>query len=232
MRSLARSPHDFFRSLALVLLAFSAASTLLVTLAGCASAGIAIREKLGYAKREQLVDRVQEARDGQEAAKVQFESALAEFLAVTKVSGGELEAQYSKLKREYDRSETRAGEVRSRITSVERVAAALFKEWEAELSQYESASLRSASEQQLRDTRREYDQLIGVMNAAAGRMDPVLRAFKDQVLFLKHNLNARAIASLQGTTAQIQTDVAGLIREMEASIAEANAFIDRMGKEK
>ncbi len=232
MRPLARYRHDVIRRLALTLLALSAASTLLVTLPGCASTGIAIREKFGYAKREQLVDRVQEARDGQEAAKVQFESALAEFLAVTKVSGGELEAQYNKLKREYDRSETRAGDVRSRITSVERVAAALFKEWEAELSQYESASLRSTSEQQLRDTRREYDQLIGVMNAAAGRMDPVLRAFKDQVLFLKHNLNARAIASLQGTTAQIQTDVAGLIREMEASIAEANSFIDRMGKEK
>lgn len=232
MRPLARHQSDFLRRFVIALLALSAASTLFVTLPGCASAGIAIREKLGYAKREQLVDRVQEARDGQEAAKVQFESALAEFLAVTKVSGGELEAQYNKLKREYDRSETRAGDVRSRITSVERVAAALFKEWEAELSQYESASLRSASEQQLRDTRREYDQLIGVMNTAAGRMDPVLRAFKDQVLFLKHNLNARAIASLQGTTAQIQTDVAGLIREMEASIAEANAFIDRMGKEK
>ena len=55
-------------------------------MAGCASQRIAVSEKFGHAKREQLVDRVQDARDGQVAAKQQFESALKEFLAVTKVS--------------------------------------------------------------------------------------------------------------------------------------------------
>lgn len=198
---------------------------------GCSSAGIAIREQLGYAKREQLVDRVESARDGQEAAKEQFASALEEFLAVTGTSGGDLEAKYKKLKSEYDRSESRAETVRSRIGSVERVATALFKEWESELGEFQRADLRSASERQLADTKAQYGKLIGVMKSAADKMDPVLAAFKDQVLFLKHNLNARAIASLQGTATEIQSEVQGLIRDMEASIAEANSFIDQMGKE-
>ena len=66
------------------------------------------------------------------------------------------------------------------------------------------------------------------MKDAASKMDPVLAAFKDQSLFLKHNLNARAIASLETDLAKVKTEVAELIQEMEASIAEANAFIDSL----
>ena len=62
------------------------------------------------------------------------------------------------------------------------------------------------------------------------KIGPVLTAFADQVLFLKHNLNAQALASLQDELIAIETDIAGLIREMEVSIAEANAFIEAMGQ--
>ena len=48
------------------------------------------------------------------------------------------------------------------------------------------------------------------------------------MLFLKHNLNARAISSLQQNAGQIQSDVTRLVKEMEASIAQANAFIQQM----
>ncbi len=200
---------------------------------GCSSASIALREKvLGEAKREQLVNRVEDARDSQNAAKQQFQSALDEFIAVTNAGAdakvADLEGRYKKLNSEYERSESRAQTVRDRIASVERVADALFREWRAELDQYSSATLRSASERQLDETRTRYDRLLGVMKQAAAKMDPVLAAFKDQVLFLKHNLNARAIASLQGTAARVQADVSGLIRDMEASINEANGFISQM----
>lgn len=200
-------------------------------LVGCASTGIAVREKLGYAKREQLVDRVEEARDGQQAAKAQFADALEELLALTGGTNSDLEAAYKKLKSQADRSKSKAQAVSDRIASVERVAGALFKEWRAELEQYQSATLRTTAERQMTDTQRQYDQLIGAMKAAEAKMDPVLRAFEDQVLFLKHNLNARAIASLKGTQAQIENDVAGLIQELEASIAEADQFISQMGSE-
>lgn len=201
-----------------------------VCLAACSSATIAIKEKLGYPKRDQLVARVKDARDGQEAAKQQFSSALEEFLAVTGNSGGDLEAKYRKLQAGYDRSVSKADSVHGRIADVERVANALFKEWNDELKQYSSENLRQASAKELDATKAKYNSLLGAMKAAEAKMTPVLAAFKDQVLFLKHNLNARAIASLQGNVAQIQTDVGNLIREMEASITEANSFIDQMQK--
>jgi hypothetical protein len=197
---------------------------------GCASTSIAIKEQLGYAKREQLVDSVQDARDDQEAAKEQFASALEEFLAVTKAKPTELEEKYDTLRRAYERSEDKADAVRDRVRDVERVAEALFSEWKAELGQYTSESLRRASESQLAQTRDQYGKLIGAMRNAEGSMAPVLAAFKDQVLFLKHNLNAQAIASLSVTVGELQSEVGRLIAEMEASIAEANTFIERMGE--
>ena len=136
------------------------------TMSGCASHRIAIAEKFGYAKREQLVDRVQDARDGQVTAKEQFQSALKQFLAVTNVSSAELrdlEAQYDKLNREYERSESRAQEVHDRIAKVQQVADALFNEWREELKQYTNENLRRSSREQLEDTHRKYDRLIEVM---------------------------------------------------------------------
>lgn len=197
---------------------------------GCASSTIAMKERLGYAKREQLVDQVQGARDEQEKAKEQFATTLDELKALSGFDGGDLERTYSRLNRELGRSERAADSVRGRIRNIERVASALFSEWEDELDEYSSESLRAASEAQLRETEERYGGLIGAMKSAESRMEPVLVAFRDQVLFLKHNLNARAIASLDQTVLELEGEVDRLIAEMNASIAEANAFIESMGK--
>lgn len=198
-------------------------------LSSCGSAYYGAWEALGVHKREIMVDRVQDARDDQEEAKEQFASALEQFSALFEFDGGELEAKYKALKSELDDSESQAATVSGRIDSVESVSEALFTEWEAELEQYSNAELRSASEKQMKETRKKYDQMVAAMRKAEGKMQPVLEAFRDQVLFLKHNLNARAIASIQGTAGELETDVAQLIEEMQASIDEADAFIEQMG---
>jgi hypothetical protein len=204
----------------------------ILQLGGCRGAYYRTWEKLGWQKRDILVDRVQDARDEQEAAKKQFQTTLDRFIEITQADVGELESRYRRLNNEFKRSESRAAAVRERIASIETVAGDLFKEWRTELKQYESAELRRSSEQKLRDTQRRYDEFIDAMKRAAAKMDPVLSAFRDQVLYLKHNLNAAAIAALETTTANLESDVATLIRDMESSIAEANAFIQEMQQQR
>ncbi len=199
-------------------------------LPGCESTYYKTMETMGYHKRDIMVDRVSEARDSQEQAKEQFESALEKFSSVLGFKGGSLQEKYDQLKDEYEKSDAKAAAVRSRIAAVEDVAEDLFAEWQEELKQYTSSSLKQSSARKLRETQKKYAQLIGAMKRAEGKIDPVLSAFRDQVLYLKHNLNAQAIASLQSELTSIETDVAKLIKEMETSIKEANAFISSMEK--
>lgn len=191
----------------------------------CQSAYYAGMEKLGVHKREILTDRVVDAKDAQQDAKEQFQTALERFSAMVDYDGGQLAEKYAELNAEFRASESRAEAVSDRIDGVQDVAEALFAEWEAELAQYSSEKLRRSSRNQLAATKREYQRLITAMRRAESRMDPVLDTFRDQVLFLKHNLNARAVAGLKGELAGIEADVSQLIQAMNDSIAQAEQFI-------
>jgi Protein of unknown function (DUF2959) len=150
---------------------------------------------------------------------------LERFRTVINFRGGELEATYTELSAELERSEARAQTVHQRIAAVEDVAEALFKEWEGELAQYTNESLRRASARHLAQTRQRYTPLLRTMKRAEATMTPVLATFRDQVLFLKHNLNARAIAAIRQEGVAVEAEITALIRAMEAAIAEADAFL-------
>jgi len=199
-------------------------------LSACSSTQYAVMEKFGIHKREILVDRVEDARDSQQQAKEQFANALEEFSAVLNFQGGALEEKYKTLNSVLEESEEHAQKVRNRIDKVEDVAEALFDEWEDELKLYSSDSLRRSSAKKLKETRSHYQNLMTAMQRAEAKIEPVLTPLRDQVLYLKHNLNAQAIASLQSELGRVEGDVSALIREMEAAIREADAFIVRLEK--
>ena len=196
--------------------------------AGCESAYYSAMEQVGVHKRDILVDRVDEASQAQEDAKEEFQSALETFTSVVAVPPSDLQDSYETLAEALEDSQSRAEEVSDRIDAVESVSDALFEEWAEEIEQISNAKLRSASAEQRRKSERQYSELIKAMRRAEAKMEPVLVAFNDQVLFLKHNLNAQAISSLQGELDSIQSDVAVLISDMEASIAKSQAFIEDM----
>ncbi len=195
---------------------------------GCDTVYYGTMEALGRHKREILVERVSDARDSQSEAKEQFTSALDEFSTVLNFEGGELEEKYDKLNSEFKLSAEKAAVVRKRIWQVKDVAKALFKEWGQELDEYTSQRLRRSSERKLKRTQQRYEQLISAMERAEEKIGPVLDAFRDQVLFLKHNLNAQAIASLQEELGTIENNIASLVAEMERSIEEADEFVKAM----
>lgn len=197
-------------------------------LTACSTMYLEGLEKVGIPKRDVMVYRVEKARDTQQETKEQFKSALEQFTAATHFSGGDLEATYKKLNDAYEASVSKAEEVRSRIVDIENVSDALFTEWKQEITQYSSAALKQSSQKKLDTTQAHYRQLIASMKQAESKIQPILRVFQDQVMFLKHNLNARAIASLKGELGTIKSDVSALITSMEKSINEANAFIDTM----
>lgn len=200
-------------------------------LSACDTVYIAMMDKMGYAKRDILSSRVKSARDAQEEAKKDIQSALDQFGKVVAYQGGDLETTYKKLSSELQNSEDSAEAVRKRIRDVESVADSLFSEWETELGQYSNAGLRRKSEAKLTHTKARYKDMLGAMNRAEQRIDPVLRPLRDQVLYLKHNLNAHALAAMKGELVKVDAQVDRLVREMNHSIAEADRFIQTMEKE-
>jgi hypothetical protein len=195
---------------------------------GCRSAYYGVMEKFGVEKRDLLVERVEEGRDAQQEAKAEFQSALEAFKSVTDFHGGELEERYDELKSAYEAANERVDEVVEAIDSIEEVAGDLFSEWKAEIDLIGSSDLQAQSRALLADTKTRYESLIATMKRAESKMQPVLAAFNDRVLFLKHNLNAQAIASLGKQVGEIDDKVRELVLDMEASIAEADEFIAAM----
>jgi hypothetical protein len=200
-------------------------------LAGCDRLYLGAMEKMGYAKRDVLSSRVKAARDAQEDAKQEIQSALEQFGKVVNYSGGDLEATYKKLNGELESSEERAETVRKRIDDVESVADALFKEWKNELDQYSSKDLRRKSEAKYTQTKTRYNEMLAAMKKAEQRIDPVLKPLRDQVLYLKHNLNASALSSLKGEVVKVDAQVDQLVKDMNRSIAEADKFIQGLEKD-
>ncbi len=188
-------------------------------------------EKIGVEKRDLLIKRVRRAKHAQQEAQEQFRDALEEFQSVVSYEGGDLEDKYEKLRSEYVASAKRAEEVHDRISGIKKVSGKLFEEWEQELGKYTDKDMLRMSRKQLTQTRSRSAELIATMERAASRMDPVLKKLEERVLFLKHNLNARALGSLQQTSSALQADVEALISEMETSIAEADRFIEEMKPE-
>lgn len=195
-------------------------------LGGCASAYYGAFDKAGIHKRDILVNRVEKTRDSQEDAQDEFKDALEQFGSIVTLQDTDLKQAYDKLSAEYEDSQDAAQAVTDRINSVESVANALFKEWEVEIDQYTNPDFKRTSTTQLRDTRSRYNGMMTTMRRSEQSMQPVLRTFRDNVLFLKHNLNAQAIGSLRGEFASLEDDIEVLIREMNRSISESNEFIE------
>ncbi|WP_417658046.1 DUF2959 domain-containing protein [Pseudidiomarina aestuarii] len=203
-------------------------SVMVLALSGCSSAYYGAMEKVGIHKRDILVDRVDEARDSQADAQQEFKSALERLNELLQFDGGELEATYNALNDDYESSKAAADRVYDRIDAIDDVAQDLFDEWQDELDEYSNEGMRIESERSLRETERRYKSLLASMERAADTMPPVLEKLRDNVLYLKHNLNAAAIDAIRGEYRTLQSDISSLIEEMEQAINESDAFIKAM----
>ncbi|MBA6303144.1 DUF2959 domain-containing protein [Colwellia sp. MB02u-14] len=198
---------------------------LLLSIVGCQSAYYSAMEKVGKHKRDILIDRIESATGSQKEAKKEFKNALDQFSALVNFDGGELQQQYEISNDRYQISKVAADDVTARINAIEDVAEALFNEWHDELDQFTNQSLKRQSQSRYKETQGRYASVIKSMRNAERRMQPILNALKDNMLYLKHNLNARAIGELKTEYKLIKQDVERLINDMNSSINKSQTFI-------
>jgi hypothetical protein len=190
------------------------------------------RESIGDSKRNIVVTHVEQACSGLQETRDEFQDALERFKNLVYVNDAPLEHKYNLLNRQYHYCCAKSESVSNRIRAIEEVSDALFLEWENELNEYSNRALRNSSRQQLKISRQNYARLIRTMQRAESKIQPVLAAFKDQVLYLKHNLNAQAIAALRHEFIEIGVDISQLIQAMEQTIVEASQFVAALSNQK
>lgn len=206
-------------------------SILLLSLTACGTTQnikYSVLEKAGIHKRDILVDRIQKTSEVQEEAKQDFKSAYEHLSELVDVNDAGLESQYKKLQKAVDVSESRSDELKSRIGSVDSVATDLFSEWRQELEQYTNVNLRRTSENNLKMTEQRYAVIYRQMQNSYARVQPVLQVLQDNTLYLRHNLNARAVSGISSEVLSVEDKVEQLIAQMEKSINESKQFINSM----
>ncbi|KRT54938.1 Protein of unknown function (DUF2959) [endosymbiont of Ridgeia piscesae] len=88
--------------------------------------------------------------------------------------------------------------------------------------------MKAASRKKLQQTRKRYASMLQSMLKAERAMQPVLNTFRDNVLFLKHNLNAQAIGTLRGEFSALKREIDQLLERMNRSIERSNRFIESL----
>jgi Protein of unknown function (DUF2959) len=208
--------------------AAACALLLLLMAVGCTRTYYKAMATFGKEKRDILVARVKDSKKEQQQAKEQIKTTMESFQALTGFQGGQLEKNYKKLNSEYEKAEDSAKKLHDRIDSIDKVSNDLFREWQKEIDGMENRKLKQQSVEMLRKSRLQEAGYIKSMRQTEARMTPVVAAFHDQVIFLKHNLNARAIGSLKGTSAKISTDVDVLLTSLDGSMEQADALIQSL----
>src|ERR1700761_712020 len=198
---------------------------LALLLGGCKSTYYKTMRTLGKEKRDILVQRIKDAKKDQDQTKKQLQTTMESFQALTGFQGGSLEKSYKRLNSDYESAASQAGKLHDKIQSIDQVSNDLFKEWQGEINSMDNAKLKSQDLVMLRNAKTRQATYMRAMQRTEDQIAPVLKAFRDQVLFLKHNLNARAIGSLKTTSAMLQGDVASLVQSIDASSQEADKLI-------
>ncbi|MEM7584136.1 MAG: DUF2959 family protein [Acidobacteriota bacterium] len=203
-------------------------AVLALSCGGCTTIYYAAWEQLGKEKRDLLRDNVEAVHKDQEEVSEQFEDALTRIKELYGFDGGDLEDRYDALKRDYDRSVSAADELKDRIETVNSIAEDLFSEWETELGSISDPNLRQRSRAKLDETKSRFRRMSDSLAKSERSMDPVLQKFEDQVLFLKHNLNAQAVGGLEIEVQDIEREVGRLIDDLKVSIRRSDEFIQAL----
>ena len=196
--------------------------------AGCHSAYYKAMRTLGKEKRDILVSRIKDAKKDQDQTKQKLQTTMESFQALTGFKGGSLEKSYNRLNSDYDSASSQADKLHDKVQSIDQVSNDLFKEWQGEINAMDNGKLKSQDTVMLRNAKARQATYMRAMRRTEDQITPVLKAFHDQVLFLKHNLNARAIGSLKNTSAGLQSDVADLVQSIDASSQEADKLISSL----
>lgn len=206
-----------------LLLSFS-----LMMVVSCSTVYYNVWEALGKEKRDLLKSNVLKVKEDQDEVQEEFRDTLEKVRSKYKLNGGNLEKIYDQLSGDYDDAKAKSDTLSKRIDKVEEIAEDLFAEWETEANQITNPTYRRDSLSKRKATMRKFSGMHKAMRRVESSLKPVLTKLKDQVLYLKHNLNAQAIGAFKVEFEKIAREINSLSGQIKRSSRAADDFIANM----
>ena len=192
---------------------------------GCKALGGSLLVGGPHAPQEDLVARARGAERETQEARTDFAAAFLLYQRLTAPQAVELERLSDEFEDSVETCEDRARDLSERMDSIRAETQDLVKSWNEELARFSSEAVRKKSEAQMRDTEERAQRLLAALERLQGRMKPVLMKLQDYALFFDHNLNPRAIATLQDTYKDFDKEFKSLESELGKAQTEIADFL-------
>jgi len=195
--------------------------------AGCASTETSYMI-LGGSKAPQkpLVQTVVRAENETLEGRQSFKEAFLLFQRLSSPQAIDLDKMQKDFERAMERCSDCAEALDERIDSVREELDELVDDWSSELGSYSSDTLRAKSETMLKDNQARSQRVLQALERLQGRMQPVLAKLRDYALFFHHNLNPRAIATLEDTYRDFDSECRALEAEFDKAQTEIGTFLE------
>ncbi len=200
----------------------------MLNLVSCSTIYYNTWEFFGQEKRDILESKMENVESSQESAGEQLQDSLEIIREKFNFKEGELEETYDDLSDDYDNFEKRSRDLDQRISSAQEVADDLFDEWKEEAYALDNRTYRKNSLSKRSKTMKSFNRALVSTKKVQKKMDTILKQYKDHVIYLKHNLNAKIIGNLEVEMKSIVRDVQSLIKEIEASKSKTSEFISTL----
>jgi chromosome segregation ATPase len=172
-----------------------------------------------------LVERVRGAQDEVTEAREDYDAAFTLYQRLTAPQAVELDELSDDFTDSIESCEDRAQDLAERVEGIRGEADTLFTGWNEELTQFSGELLRRKSEAMMLDTQARAQRVMDALERVQTRTQPVLLKLQDYALFFHHNLNARAIATLQDTYKEFDSEFRALQAELGKAEAEIETFL-------
>ena len=93
------------------------------------------------------------------------------------------------------------------------------------LANISSEDLRKRSEERLNGTRERYNGILAAGDKARQVFNPFIASLKDQVVYLGHDLNPSALASLKPDADKLNKEGEVLFKKIDETVDEASGYI-------
>jgi len=193
-------------------------------LAGCA----------GTSKRSESVEQVDELLTRIE--RVQAETAIAKdsvHAALTDLCTlvspgfkGDAATEFAKFLAASEASEEQAEKLRDITDPMQDSASKLFQRWTKDMEAFGNSRMRQRSQSRLDETRTRFQSIVGATQAAQIALDAFHDDMRDHALFLRHDLNSDAVASIRADVRALNDQIRGLDTRFDATTAAARSYVE------